>query len=412
MLPVEIKSPTTNKSTVNPLKNHWLLLLSLFILSISSHSLADPGFVSRIQIRTNNEAVTATVDKPNAPVGETVTLTISDIPAGYKATPTAESSSGGSEVTLTPGTPPSGNSTYTFTMPADPVYIDIKIEPDDTFSSEYTLTVETPGITAGKVNYTVTVGSISLTDDKVTAGQAVVVKLNLPAGGNFEHTATEVLAPDGSWLWADLSGSKNPATVSFNMPETNVVVRFHIEEKETPPTPPTPPGPDDPDTPGEEETTYYTVTLPAVEGATTNPAAGDYRVESYGTFTFYLLLDKAYDQSQPVVTTGDGTPLTPSTGNGAYILKYIRSNQTIAIDGIRRNEATANEPVTLPGLQLRTSAGTAYIVSDRAAEATVYTFGGGIVRHLRLTAGSEQSFTLPRGSYILHAAGQSIKFTL
>ena len=98
--------------------------------------------------------------------------------------------------------------------------------------------------------------------------------------------------------------------------------------------------------PEPEPTVYYTVTLPFVEGAVTDPVAGDYDVESGSTFRFYLTLDTAYSQSQPIVTTSRGETLQPRTSDGAYLLKYVRTDVEVYIDGILLNPPpVANEPI-------------------------------------------------------------------
>ena len=133
-----------------------------------------------------------------------------------------------------------------------------------------------------------------------------------------------------------LSGSSadNLRTLSGNtilMPDADLYLsaRFNYED----PTPPPP-------------TVYYTVTLPFVEGAVTDPVAGDYEVESWSTFRFYLTLDANYDESQPVVTTSRGETLQPRTSDGAYLVKYVRTDVEIFIDGIEKNlPPVANEPI-------------------------------------------------------------------
>ena len=93
-------------------------------------------------------------------------------------------------------------------------------------------------------------------------------------------------------------------------------------------------------------TVYYTVTLPSVTGAVTDPVAGDYEVESWSTFRFYLTLDTAYNQSHPVVTTSRGETLQPLSSDGAYLVKYVRTDVEIFIDGIVKNPPpVANEPI-------------------------------------------------------------------
>ena len=98
--------------------------------------------------------------------------------------------------------------------------------------------------------------------------------------------------------------------------------------------------------PEPEPTVYYTVTLPFVEGAVTDPVAGDYDVESGSTFRFYLTLDTAYSQSQPIVTTSRGETLQPRTSDGAYLLKNVCTDVEVFIDGIEKNPPpVANEPI-------------------------------------------------------------------
>ena len=115
----------------------------------------------------------------------------------------------------------------------------------------------------------------------------------------------------------------------------------YLENKPVPPVEPDP----EPE-PEPAPTVYYTVTLPSVTGAVTDPVAGDYEVESWSTFRFYLTLDTAYNQSQPVVTTSRGETLQPRSSDGAYLVKYVRTDVEIFIDGIEKNPPpVANEPI-------------------------------------------------------------------
>ncbi|WP_229061324.1 hypothetical protein [Parabacteroides goldsteinii] len=133
-----------------------------------------------------------------------------------------------------------------------------------------------------------------------------------------------------------LSGSSadNLRTLAGNtipMPATDLYLsaRFNYEDPTPPPAP-----------------IYYSVFLPSVEGAVTDPVAGTYDVESWSTFRFYLTIDTAYSQSQPVVTTSRGETLQPRTSDGAYLLKYVRTDVEVYIDGILLNPPpVANEPI-------------------------------------------------------------------
>lgn len=101
------------------------------------------------------------------------------------------------------------------------------------------------------------------------------------------------------------------------------------------PTPPPPP-----------PTVYYTVSLPSVEGAVTDPSAGSYEVESWSTFRFYLTPEPDYSESESVVTTSRGETIMPRTSDGAYLVKYVRTDVEIFIDGIVKNlPPVANEPI-------------------------------------------------------------------
>ena len=108
------------------------------------------------------------------------------------------------------------------------------------------------------------------------------------------------------------------------------------------------PAPDPEPEPEPEPTVYYTVTLPEVEGAVTDPVAGSYEVEAWNTFRFYLTLDPDYSESHPVVTTNRGETLTPRSSDGAYQVKYVRSDVEVFIDGLFPNSPVANESITDP----------------------------------------------------------------
>ena len=152
-------------------------------------------------------------------------------------------------------------------------------------------------------------------------------------------------------------------------------------------------------------TIYYTVTLPFVEGAATDPVAGDYDVESWSTFRFYLTLDSAYSESQPIVTTDRGETLVPRTSDGAYLVKYVRTDVEVYIDGIEKNNPVANEPI-------RTAAPEPEIWSEDAclcirlpeglptSPVRIFTPEGRLLDSFRSTPGLNRR-QLPTGIYIV-----------
>lgn len=155
------------------------------------------------------------------------------------------------------------------------------------------------------------------------------------------------------------------------------------------------------------------MTIPPVEGAVTDPAAGSHRIEAGEDFCFYLTLDKDYDRSTPVVTTDRGDELTPRTSDGAYVVRTVRQNIAIRIDGIRRNTAVSNEKIETPaaGFSLSSSGNTLHIYNDLPGVARIYTFGGSLVRTVDVEAGM-QSVQLSRGVYIVRMGEESLKIVL
>lgn len=149
------------------------------------------------------------------------------------------------------------------------------------------------------------------------------------------------------------------------------------------------------------EPTYYTVTLPSVEGATTDPVAGSYDVESSDNFRFYLTLDADYNQSVPVVTTDRGETITPRTSDGAYIVKYVRSDLVISIGGIAKNPPPVANAEIQSGTRIFTRNGSLFITTDRPARAQVIALTGQLIRSLSLPAGTTRVDALATGVYIV-----------
>lgn len=149
------------------------------------------------------------------------------------------------------------------------------------------------------------------------------------------------------------------------------------------------------------EPTYYTVTLPSVEGAATDPVAGSYDVESSDNFRFYLTLDADYNQSVPVVTTSRGETITPRTSDGAYIVKYVHSDLVISISGIAKNPPPVANAEIQSGTRIFTRDGSLFITTDRPARAQVIALTGQLIRSLSLPAGTTRVDALATGVYIV-----------
>lgn len=157
---------------------------------------------------------------------------------------------------------------------------------------------------------------------------------------------------------------------------------------------------------------YHTVTLPSVEGATTNPVAGEYEVEAYSSFRFYLTLDKGYDQSEPVVTTDRDETITPRSSDGAYIVKFVSQPIKIRIDGIIKNpDAVGNEVVATDAVKVWAIKGNLHISTVTGQTARVYNLAGALVKQAEIPAG-DTLWPLPSGIYIVQIADTRYKVIL
>lgn len=188
-----------------------------------------------------------------------------------------------------------------------------------------------------------------------------------------------------------LKSSDNPTVT------TTLTSFFTVTEKSTPPAPPV------------VIPSYYTVTLPAVEGATFSRPTGETTVEEGTNFTFSITLDADYDQSVPVVTTSRSETIEPRASDGRYVVRDIREDVVITVTGIRRNDdPTANAAVTPDAVRLWTASGQLHISTPVAADLRIYAFDGSLLRSLRLPAG-ETAMEAPGGPCIVVVGDRRFK---
>ena len=161
-----------------------------------------------------------------------------------------------------------------------------------------------------------------------------------------------------------------------------------------------------PVTPPTPQPTTYTVTLPALAGASTTPAAGAHTVTEGDGFSFTLTLDADYDQSVPVVTV-NGNVLT-SDANGKYTIADISANLTVAITGIVRNTTTGIEQVENATL-IRAESGALLIRTPVSVTAQVIALTGNVVHTVRLPAGDSRVDGLASGIYIVRLSNEITK---
>lgn len=149
----------------------------------------------------------------------------------------------------------------------------------------------------------------------------------------------------------------------------------------------------------------YTITLPSVVGATTDPVAGDYTVEEGGSFSFTLTLDTEYSQSSPIVKVGNET-LRLDT-DGRYTLVDISRDLTISITGIMPDLPTSNANVDIP-VRVWSHKGTLRLYSETKEVARIIALDGRL--HKTLTVlGHVTETDVPKGIYLVLIKGQVFK---
>lgn len=190
----------------------------------------------------------------------------------------------------------------------------------------------------------------------------------------------------------------------------NITISATFKEKPKPEPEPEPePKPEPKPEPEPSPTIYYIVTLPEVEGAVTDPSAGNYEVEAWGSFRFYLTLDEDYNLSAPVVTTDRGETLLPRESDGAYNVPYVRSDVEVFIDGIFRNpDPVANESIQANAIKAWAEGSYIHIHTPQPEAAYVYTFEGKLLHSFTRLLG-HRTISLPGGNYIVVVGGKRFK---
>lgn len=155
--------------------------------------------------------------------------------------------------------------------------------------------------------------------------------------------------------------------------------------------------------------TYYSVKLPKVKGVITKPIAGNYVVEEGYNFSFFLLLDKGYEDSKPIVKANEDI-ITPRASDGKYIIRNILKDMEITFEGINNSDPTSNELVE--GIvKVQAVGSTLHIYLPKAETVYVYTLSGLLYNELELPAGNSQ-IPLTRGFYFVKIGNKTYKITI
>lgn len=247
----------------------------------------------------------------------------------------------------------------------------------------FTITFDTPD------NGTLTVNQENNTPissgDKVLGGTKLTITAEAPEG----YQVDKLLVNNLPFISGDV------LTVS-----SDIIIAVTITKKPEP-TPEPDPDPTPKPDPDPTPTVYHTVTLPQIEGATTDPVAGEYEVEAWSSFRFYLTLDEAYSQSSPIVTTDRGETIRPRSSDGAYIIKYVRQPIAISIDGIIKNpDPVANETIDANSPKVWTKDSYLHLQTPQPETVFIYTFNGTLLKKLTNLSG-KKTLWLPQGNYIV-----------
>jgi len=164
----------------------------------------------------------------------------------------------------------------------------------------------------------------------------------------------------------------------------------------------------------------YTVTLPEVDGATTDPATGEYKV-AYGEpfwFTISLKALKALNDFNTLEAFKDlkvfanNIELSPDETGQAQSLQYtidaITGPVTITIEGL---SPTGNTPIITNSFSIYVSNGMLVADSPSATRLAVYTPAGQLYTARAIPVGTTR-IALPQGIYIVQAGGMTWKITV
>lgn len=159
----------------------------------------------------------------------------------------------------------------------------------------------------------------------------------------------------------------------------------------------------------EPEPTYYSITLPSVEGATASPVAGTYWEIKGSSFSFSLTLDPDYDQSQPIVKA-NGTEVTPDA-NGTYTIASIDGDITITVEGVAENTPTGNAEVEESDVKVWAADGQLHLSIPTVKHVWIYAFNGNLIRSFEEVAG-DVTVSLNKGSYVIVVGEKRYKVAL
>lgn len=219
-------------------------------------------------------------------------------------------------------------------------------------------------------------------------GKSIDILIPYPAGTDMNDTFTFIHLLSDNTV-EELTPENTPAGLKFRVSSFSLFTLVYTKADDSNPNPPYIP----------PVVTYYTVTLPSVEGVTLSRKAGDYTVEEGYSFSFGLTLDEGYGASVPVVKA-NGVEITPRESDGKYVIRNIEEDIQVTIEGIVKDDPTANAVID-GGNRIYAVRNIVYIESPVKAEAQVVSIGGRVIRQLHLQPGTNRVEDLQAGVYVI-----------
>jgi hypothetical protein len=154
------------------------------------------------------------------------------------------------------------------------------------------------------------------------------------------------------------------------------------------------------------------VVLPQVEGATTSPPAGTYRVESGRDFTFTLApaADRAFSAVPEISAdrpNGSGVTVTPN-GDGTYAVRIHAIHRSITVGIDAPTDITSNDNMPAAD-RVWTAAGHLYLVSAVTGDAKVYNATGVMVKIIHCVEGETVRVPLSAGLHVVIMPGGTVR---
>lgn len=143
--------------------------------------------------------------------------------------------------------------------------------------------------------------------------------------------------------------------------------------------------------------TTYTVSLPAVTGATFSKGVSTTVTEG-GDFAFQITLDKDYNLSVPVVKTSRNNEVITAVA-GVYTVSNVRGDLIVTVTGITKNIPTGIDDVN-SGTRIWAAGSTLHIFTEATENVYVFNASGVLQKQFR-TPGGDYTTQMNEGLYIV-----------